>query len=288
MSASTIVLHLPALGAGAGERTGGLATRYLGPKFQQGDRQAPEGFYTITPDLMNPNSSAYLAINTGFPNAYDQANGRTGQFLMIHGDCSSAGCYAMTDEQIAGIYTLAREAFFGGQRSFQVQAYPFRMTPLNMARNRNSPHMAFWRMLKQGYDHFETRQSRCYCSRASLINLMTTFVHVCTHLLANGDFVTALAKSLARRFTLKVLPVDLPDRAWPVVIITLKNRTLSPVVELFIERARHFTRSVCGAANSEAIDEYEPSLSRCATSKPAVGFAISNGTLTAPGTNAKY
>jgi hypothetical protein len=107
---------------------------------------------------MNPNSSAYLAINTGFPNAYDQANGRTGQFLMIHGDCSSAGCYAMTDEQIAEIYALAREAFFGGQRSFQVQAYPFRMTPLNMARHRNSPHMAFWRMLKQGYDHFEITQ----------------------------------------------------------------------------------------------------------------------------------
>jgi len=127
----------------------------LGPKMQQGDRQAPEGFYTITPDLMNPNSNYYLAINTGFPNSYDQANGRSGQFLMIHGDCASAGCYAMTDEQIAEIYALAREAFFGGQKSFQIQAYPFRMTPINMARHRNSPHMAFWRMLKQGYDHFE-------------------------------------------------------------------------------------------------------------------------------------
>jgi len=127
----------------------------LGPKMQQGDRQAPEGFYTIAPGQMNPNSNYYLAINTGFPNAYDQANGRTGQFLMIHGDCASAGCYAMTDEQIAEIYALAREAFFGGQKSFQVQAYPFRMTPTNMARHRDSPHMAFWRMLKQGYDHFE-------------------------------------------------------------------------------------------------------------------------------------
>jgi murein L,D-transpeptidase YafK len=127
----------------------------LGPKFQQGDRQAPEGFYPITPGLMNPNSNYYLAINTGFPNAYDQANGRTGQFLMIHGDCASVGCYAMTDEQIAEIYALARESFFGGQRSFQIQAYPFRMTPLNMAKHRDSPHMAFWRMLKQGYDHFE-------------------------------------------------------------------------------------------------------------------------------------
>jgi murein L,D-transpeptidase YafK len=127
----------------------------LGPKIKSGDRQAPEGFYTITPGLMNPNSSRYLAINTGFPNAYDTANGRTGSFLMIHGDCSSAGCYAMTDEQIAEIYALAREAFSGGQKSFQLQAYPFRMTPLNMARHRNSPHMPFWRMLKQGYDHFE-------------------------------------------------------------------------------------------------------------------------------------
>jgi murein L,D-transpeptidase YafK len=127
----------------------------LGPKIKQGDRQAPEGFYTITPGLMNPNSSHYLAINTGFPNAYDRAHGRTGAFLMIHGGCSSSGCYAMTDEQIAEIYALAREAFFGGQRSFQLQAYPFRMTPLNMARHRASPHMTFWKMIKQGYDHFE-------------------------------------------------------------------------------------------------------------------------------------
>jgi murein L,D-transpeptidase YafK len=127
----------------------------LGPKIKQGDRQAPEGFYTITPGLMNPNSNYYLAINTGFPNAYDRANGRTGAFLMIHGDCSSAGCYAMTDEQVAEIYALARESFFGGQKSFQIQAYPFKMTPLNMAKHRNSPHMAFWKMIKQGYDHFE-------------------------------------------------------------------------------------------------------------------------------------
>jgi hypothetical protein len=74
---------------------------------------------------------------------------------MIHGDCSSAGCYAMTDEQIAEIYALARESFFGGQRAFQIQAYPFRMTPINMAKHRDSPHMAFWKMIKEGYDHFE-------------------------------------------------------------------------------------------------------------------------------------
>ena len=78
---------------------------------------------------------------------------------MVHGDCSSSGCYAMTDEQMGEIYALGRESFFGGQKSFQVQAYPFRMTPLNMAKHRNSPNMAFWRMIKEGSDQFEvTRQ----------------------------------------------------------------------------------------------------------------------------------
>jgi murein L,D-transpeptidase YafK len=127
----------------------------LGPKKVEGDRQAPEGFYAITPGLMNPNSNYYLAINMGFPNAYDKANGYSGAFLMVHGDCSSRGCYAMTDEQIGEIYSLAREAFLGGQRQFQIQAYPFRMTPANLARHRNNPNIAFWKMLKEGNDHFE-------------------------------------------------------------------------------------------------------------------------------------
>ncbi|MEM6712352.1 MAG: murein L,D-transpeptidase family protein [Pseudomonadota bacterium] len=127
----------------------------LGPKFQEGDRQAPEGFYTVTPALMNPNSSFYLSFNLGFPNSYDRSHGRTGSHLMVHGACSSAGCYAMTDEQISDIYGLAREAFEGGQRGFQVHAFPFRMTPENMARYANHEHFPFWQMLQEGYQHFE-------------------------------------------------------------------------------------------------------------------------------------
>jgi murein L,D-transpeptidase YafK len=127
----------------------------LGPKIKEGDRQAPEGFYNITPGQMNPNSQYYLAFDLGYPNAYDRSHGRTGANLMVHGDCSSRGCYSMTDEQISEIYALGRDAFFGGQQSFQVQAYPFRMTPRNLAKHRNSPHMAFWKMLKRGNDHFE-------------------------------------------------------------------------------------------------------------------------------------
>lgn len=131
----------------------------LGPKFKEGDRQAPEGFYEITPALMNPNSSYHLAFNLGYPNRYDRAHGRTGSHLMVHGACSSRGCYAMTDEQVEDIYALARDSFKGGQKSFQVQAFPFRMTPENMARHRDSEHLDYWNMLKTGYDHFEVTQT---------------------------------------------------------------------------------------------------------------------------------
>jgi murein L,D-transpeptidase YafK len=127
----------------------------LGPKLHEGDRQAPEGFYTVTPGLMNPNSNFYLAINTGYPNSFDKANKRDGSFLMIHGNCLSIGCYAMTDEQIGEIYSLARDALLGARRSFQIQAYPFRLTPANLARHRTNPYLAFWKMLKIGNDHFE-------------------------------------------------------------------------------------------------------------------------------------
>ncbi len=131
----------------------------LGPKKKEGDRQAPEGFYTITKAQMNPNSNYYLAFNTGYPNAFDRAWGRTGSELMVHGDCSSRGCYAMTDGQIQEIYALAREAFFGGQKAFQLQAFPFHMTALNMVKHRNNPNYDFWKQLKRGYDDFEaTRQ----------------------------------------------------------------------------------------------------------------------------------
>ncbi|MBB4038487.1 murein L,D-transpeptidase YafK [Microvirga flocculans] len=127
----------------------------LGPKIREGDRQAPEGFYAITPAQMNPNSAYYLSFDTGFPNAYDRAHGRTGAHLMVHGSCSSSGCFAMTDEAIAEVYAVAREAFAGGQRSFQFQSYPFRMTPENLAKHRYDPNIAFWQNLKEGSDYFE-------------------------------------------------------------------------------------------------------------------------------------
>jgi murein L,D-transpeptidase YafK len=127
----------------------------LGPKVAEGDRQAPEGFYTVTPAQMNPKSSYYLAFNIGYPNAFDRSHNRTGSHLMVHGACSSAGCYSMTDEDAGELFALARDSFRGGQTNFQIQALPFRMTAENLARHRGDPNMDFWKMLKAGSDHFE-------------------------------------------------------------------------------------------------------------------------------------
>jgi murein L,D-transpeptidase YafK len=145
----------------------------VGPKIREGDKQSPEGFYAVTPALMNPNSSYHLSFNIGYPNAFDQAHGRTGSAIMVHGACSSAGCFAMTDERVAEIYALAREAFDAGQRSIQVQSFPFRMTPDNMAVHAASPHVPFWRNLKEGSDHFEvTREAPkvAVCDRRYVFN----------------------------------------------------------------------------------------------------------------------
>ncbi|WP_332065197.1 murein L,D-transpeptidase family protein [Bartonella sp. CB189] len=131
----------------------------LGPKYKEGDFQTPEGFYTISASQMNPFSKYYLSFNIGFPNLYDQVHGRTGSYLMVHGSCFSAGCYSMSDKNMAQIYAFARDAFKGGQREFQLQSFPFRMTASNMARHRSNPHYKFWVMLKEGHDFFEENRT---------------------------------------------------------------------------------------------------------------------------------
>ncbi len=131
----------------------------LGPKKREGDMQVPEGFYTIAPGQMNPNSHYYLSFNVGYPNAYDRAYGRTGGTVMVHGVCSSAGCFSMTDEQIADIYAIARDSFKGGQREIQLQSYPFHMTAGNLAKFRLDPNIDFWKDLKNGSDHFEVTKT---------------------------------------------------------------------------------------------------------------------------------
>lgn len=127
----------------------------VGPKTREGDKQAPEGFYVVTARQMNPESKYYLSFNIGYPNEYDVAMGYTGGALMVHGGCRSQGCYAITDDAIQELFTLAREAFTAGQRRFPVHAFPFRMTQANVDFRKGHRFEPFWLNLKQGYDYFE-------------------------------------------------------------------------------------------------------------------------------------
>lgn len=131
----------------------------LGPKTQQGDGQAPEGFYFVKPINLNPLSDFHLSFNLGYPNAYDRYHKRTGSALMVHGSTVSIGCYAMTDTKIEEIYTIVHEAFKGGQSFFRVHAFPFRMTEANMEKHAKSKWIDFWLNLKEGYDKFETSKT---------------------------------------------------------------------------------------------------------------------------------
>jgi len=126
----------------------------LGPKQQAGDLQSPEGFYVVTPERMNPDSHYDLSFDLGYPNAYDQAYGRTGDAVMIHGNCVSAGCYAMTDADVEEIYAMADAALRHGQPAFAVHVFPFRMSQKNLRRFRHAEWLPFWLNLKDGYDLF--------------------------------------------------------------------------------------------------------------------------------------
>ena len=127
----------------------------LGPKTMEGDGQAPEGIYQVGPKQMNPASRFHLSFNLGYPNAYDQAHGYTGSALMVHGNCVSIGCYAMTDAKIEEIYTLMARAFAAGQGIIPVHAFPFRLTAQAMSEHASHPSVEFWRQLQPIYQAFE-------------------------------------------------------------------------------------------------------------------------------------
>ncbi|MDR2550928.1 MAG: murein L,D-transpeptidase [Desulfobulbus sp.] len=128
---------------------------FLGPKINEGDWQSPEGFYSVSAEQMNPKSSYHLAFDVGYPNEFDMSKNRTGSLIMVHGDCQSVGCFAMTDGRIEEIYLLAHEALKNGQERFGVHIFPFPLTPLNLKKFAASPWIKFWQALEPGYTAFE-------------------------------------------------------------------------------------------------------------------------------------
>lgn len=129
----------------------------LGPKLKEGDGQAPEGFYAVDSEAMNPQSDFHLSFNVGYPNGFDLSQGRTGSFIMVHGKSSSIGCFAMGDAGIEPIYLIVESALDHGQSSIPIHIFPFRMTEERMAKAKaaQSPWLSFWENLREGYDRFE-------------------------------------------------------------------------------------------------------------------------------------
>ena len=125
---------------------------HLGPKLKEGDKQAPEGFYKVYKNSLNPNSSYHLSFNLGYPNQYDRVHHRTGSYLMVHGNCVSVGCYAMGNKNIEDIYSLVEDALDNGQHFVNVHIFPFKMEHLQ--EYKRYKWYNFWRNLKEGYDKF--------------------------------------------------------------------------------------------------------------------------------------
>jgi murein L,D-transpeptidase YafK len=131
----------------------------LGPKIREGDRQSPEGFYAVGLKQLNPKSAYFRAFDLGFPNAYDRAHGRTGSYLMVHGDCLSVGCYAMRDGGIDDIYRIVEAALRAGQPEVPVHAFPFRLSDEALARRLAHPAASEWANFKEGYDLFQSTRT---------------------------------------------------------------------------------------------------------------------------------
>lgn len=133
-------------------------TGTLGPKIKEGDRQSPEGFYTVRWQQTRLVGRWQKAFNLGFPNHFDQLNRRTGSHILVHGGCSSVGCYAMTEQVQEEIFGLATAAIAKGHTRFHVHVFPFRMTDANMERYKDHAWIDFWHDLKPAYDSVRAHQ----------------------------------------------------------------------------------------------------------------------------------
>lgn len=215
----------------------------IGPKLVEGDKMSPEGFYQITPGRMNPHSQFFLSMDLGYPNAFDRAYNRTGSAVMVHGNCTaSAGCFVLTDIQVQEVYAIAREALAAGQSSFQVQAYPFRLTAANLARHRRNPNIAFWRNLKEGYDHFEVTHrepkvdvcEKKYVFDAHPVSADSTTFNpqgACPSYKVPEDIAEAVAtkqKADEAEFKVQVAALDAQERAQAEAELAMKMEAAKP------------------------------------------------------------
>ena len=135
-------------------------TGVLGPKRRSGDRQMPEGFYTV--DAFNPTSNYHLSFRVNYPNASDKKFAdqlNPGDNIFVHGSCITIGCIPVGDENIKEIYLLAARAK-SGEQEIPIHIFPNKMTDENYDSLKaefasNATLLEFWSWLKPGFDAFE-------------------------------------------------------------------------------------------------------------------------------------
>jgi murein L,D-transpeptidase YafK len=127
-----------------------------GPRPTVSDGGAPEGFYYAAPRHLSSRGGV-LGLELGNPNAYDRHHRHNKRPGRLEGGCAPSGSYALGDQGIAEIVTLARAAWERGQPFFRIHCYPFRMTDARMNRElaARAPWIDFWADLKEGYDFFD-------------------------------------------------------------------------------------------------------------------------------------
>ena len=173
----------------------------IGPKLSEGDRQSPEGFYAFSPWNLKSHSRNFRAIDIGYPNDLDEAMGRTGSDIQIHGGCGSTGCFAMTDERVDEIFRLTAAAFGGGQSEILVHAFPFRMTNGELAKRDKHPWISFWKNLKEIDEAFKSSRKLpkiSICNNKYALNAPARGAVKCKLLKAPTISVAARRRALAR------------------------------------------------------------------------------------------
>ncbi len=127
------------------------ASGVIGPKRREGDLQVPEGFYRLS--FFKAKSDYHMAMQVSYPNTSDRILGdpRTpGGEIMVHGDCVSIGCLAMSDERIEELWLITRAA----PRPIRIHIFPSRDMKGLIASAAHPQHEAFWRNLMLGHDRF--------------------------------------------------------------------------------------------------------------------------------------
>jgi len=127
----------------------------LGPKRRSGDMQVPEGYYHV--DLFNPHSSFYLSLRVGYPNASDRILGKRGSLggdIMIHGNCVSIGCIALSDERMQEVWVMA-DAVRKAKRKVHVHIFPARDLAGLIAQTVDEERRSFWENLLVGKELFD-------------------------------------------------------------------------------------------------------------------------------------